>query len=160
MKRCLDAVRAVSAALAAVAGAALAFLMLLTIADVVLRLLGRPIVGTYELVALSGAVAIGFSVPLTSWMRGHIYVDSFVDRLPGPARAALHIATRVLVLLLFFLIGWNLIKYAIDLQKAGEVSPTLRIPFYPVVFGVGVGCFVQCLVALGEVARILRGEYE
>ncbi len=51
--------------------------MLLTVADVVLRLLGRPIVGTYELVALGGAVAIGLSLPLTSWVRGHIYVDSF-----------------------------------------------------------------------------------
>jgi hypothetical protein len=34
------------------------------------------------------------------------------------------------------------------------------MPFYPVVIAVGVSCFVQCLVALGEVARILRGEYE
>ena len=160
MKRSLDAVKTASSALTAVAGVALVLLMLLTIADVALRLLGRPIPGTYELVALGGAVAIGLSIPLTSWMRGHIYVDSFQSRLPRPVWAALHIATRLLVVALFLLTGWNLVKYAIDLLRSGEVTPTLRMPFYPVVIAVGVSCFVQCLVALGEVARILRGEYE
>jgi hypothetical protein len=59
MKSFLDAVKGASSALAAIAGAALCFLMLLTIADVVLRILGRPIVGTYELVGLGGAIAMG-----------------------------------------------------------------------------------------------------
>ena len=87
MKRSLDAVKTASSALTAVAGVALVLLMLLTIADVVLRLLGRPIPGTYELVALAGALAIGLAIPLTSWMRGHIYVDSFLSRLPRPVWA-------------------------------------------------------------------------
>jgi TRAP-type C4-dicarboxylate transport system permease small subunit len=160
MKRYLAAVRATSSAFAAVAGVALSFLMLLTIADVALRLLGRPIVGTYELVALSGAVAIGLSLPLTSWMRAHIYVDSFVNRLPRVPRAVLTIATRLLVLVLFLLIGWNLLEYAMDLRAAGEVSPTLRVPFYPVTLGVGVSCFLQCLVMVADIVKILRGEGE
>jgi TRAP-type C4-dicarboxylate transport system permease small subunit len=160
MKRYLEAVRGGSRALAAVAGAALTLLMLLTMADVVLRLFGRPIVGTYELVAMSGAVAVGLSLPLTSWMRGHIYVDSFVARLPRVPRAVLVILTRLMVLVLFFVIGWNLVKYGLDLRRAGEVSPTLRIPFYPVTLGVAVSCFLQCLVMVADVVRILRGEYE
>ena len=36
---------------------------LLTLVDVILRGFKRPIVGTYELVALAGAVVIGFSLP-------------------------------------------------------------------------------------------------
>jgi TRAP-type C4-dicarboxylate transport system permease small subunit len=160
MKRFLGAIRGTSSVLAAVAGTSLTFLMLLTIADVVLRILRRPIVGTYELVALSGAIAIGLSLPLTSWTRTHIYVDSFIARLPRTARAIFNIVTRAMVLTLFLLIGWNLLQYAMDLRKAGEVSPTLRIPFYPVAFGVGCSCFIQCLVLLGDVVKILRGEYE
>ena len=123
MKSFLDAVKGASSALAAIAGAALCFLMLLTIADVVLRILGRPIVGTYELVGLGGAIAIGLSLPLTSWVRGHIYVDSFVARLPRLPRAILNIATRLLVLALFFLIGWNLLKYAMDLRARRGSDP-------------------------------------
>lgn len=160
MKGSLNAVRGLSRGLATVAGLALALLMLLTIADVVLRLLGRPIVGTYELVALGGAIAIGLSLPLTSWVRGHIYVDSFVSRLPRAARAILNVATRLLVLALFLILGWNLVKYALDLRVAGEVTPTLRVPFFPVPFGVGVACLVECLVLVADIVKICRNEYE
>ncbi len=160
MKSFLAAVKGAGSALAAIAGAALAALMLLTIADVALRILGRPIVGTYELVALGGAIAIGLSLPLTSWVRGHIYVDTFVARLPRLPRAILNIATRLLVLALFLVIGWNMLRYALDLRSAGEVTPTLRVPFFPVALGVGLSCFVQCLVMVADIVKILRGEYE
>lgn len=160
MKGFLNTVRGLSRALATVGGLALALLMLLTIADVVLRILGKPIVGTYELVALGGAIAIGLSLPLTSWVRGHIYVDSFVSRLPRTARAILNVATRLLVLALFLILGWNLLKYALDLRAAGEVTPTLRVPFFPVPFGVGAACLVECLVMVADIVKIFRNEYE
>jgi TRAP-type C4-dicarboxylate transport system permease small subunit len=160
MKSFLAAVRGASSALAAVAGAALAALMLLTIADVGLRILGRPIVGTYELVGLGGAIAIGLSLPLTSWVRGHIYVDAFVAKLPRIPRAVLNIATRFLVLALFLLLGWNLFKYAMDLRSAGEVTPTLRVPFFPITLGVALSCFIECLVMIADIVKIFRKEYE
>jgi TRAP-type C4-dicarboxylate transport system permease small subunit len=160
MKRFLDAVKGAGSVLAVIAGAALVFLMLLTIADVGLRILGRPIVGTYELVGLAGALAIGLSLPLTSWVRGHIYVDSFVARLPRMPRAILNVATRLLVLALFLLIGWNLIRYAMDLRSAGEVTPTLRVPFFPVALGVGLSSLIECLVMVADIVKILRKEYE
>src|SRR4030066_1986651 len=128
-----------------IAGIALTFMMLLTVADIILRFLRRPIVGTYELVAFSGAVVIGFSVPLTSWMRGHVYVDFLILRFSQKIRNVFNIITRVLVICLFLMIGWNLIVYGMDLRKSGEVSPTLHFPFYPVAYGIGVCCFFQCL---------------
>src|SRR4030067_2057149 len=143
-----------------IAGISLTFLMLLTVMDVILRALKRPIVGTYELVAFSGAVVIGFSVPLTSWLRGHIYVDFFILRFSQKVRNIFNITTRCLVIVLFFLIGWNLIKYGMVLQKYGEVSLTLQMPFYPVAYGVAVCCFVQCLVLICDILKIFWGGYE
>jgi TRAP-type C4-dicarboxylate transport system permease small subunit len=143
-----------------IAGISLTFVMLLTVMDVILRALKRPIVGTYELVAFSGAVVIGFAVPLTSWLRGHIFVDFFILRFSQKVRNIFNITTRCLVIVLFFLIGWNLIKYGMDLQKSGEVSLTLQMPFYPVAYGVAVCCFVQCLVLICDVIKIFGGEYE
>jgi len=160
MNRFLDSVKGLGSLLAAIAGAALAALMLLTIADVALRLLGRPIVGTYELVGLAGAVAIGLALPFTSWRRGHIYVDSFVARLPHVPRAALSILTRLLVLALFLIAGWNLIQYGLDLRAAGELTPTLRVPFFPVAFGLGAACLVECLMMAADIVKIFRNEYE
>lgn len=133
--------------------------MLLTLGNLIIDHV-RPIGSTYELVGLLGAVVIGFSVPLTSWLRGHIYVDFFIFRFPPKIRNAFNIATRCLGIFLFLMIGWNLFKYGMDLQRTGEVTSTLQMPSYPIVFGVGVCCFAQCLVLMGDMVKILGGRYD
>ena len=138
----------------------LTFMMLLTVSDVILRSFKRPILGTYEIVAFSGAIAIGFSVPITSWMRGHVSVDLFTSRLSRKARDAVNIGTRCLVIALFVVMSWRLISYGMDLHRVREVSMTLRLPFYPVAYGLGLAFFVQCLVLSCDVLKILRGSYE
>ncbi len=143
-----------------IAGMFLTFLMLLTISDVILRQFRKPIVGTYELVAFSGAVVIGFSLPMTTWLRQHIFVDFFIAKFSKGVQNVFNVCTRVIVIVLFFFLGWNLLKYAMDLQRSGEVSLTLRIPFWPVAFGVGICCFIQCLVFICDILKIFGGEYE
>jgi TRAP-type C4-dicarboxylate transport system permease small subunit len=179
----LTTIERMSRFLNGIAAISLTFLMFLTVADVALRAilsLGRwllaqgvllslgnlivdhvrPIVGTYELVGLLGAVVIGFSIPLTSWLRGHIYVDFFLFRFPQKTRNAFNIATRCISIFLFLMIGWNLIKYGLDLHRAGEVTLTLQIPAYPIVFGVGICCFIQCLVLIGDIVKIYGDSFD
>ncbi len=153
-------VKEVSRFLNIIAGVALVCMMLVTVADVVLRFFRRPIVGTYELVALSGAVVVGFSIPFTSWQRGHIYVDFLIARFSPRVRNIFHTVTRCLGIGLFFLIGWNLMSMGRDLYRSGEVSLTLQLPFYPVAYGVGISCLVQCLVLLCDIFKVWGGKYE
>lgn len=160
MKGFLSVVKGVCTFLNVIAGISLTFLMLLTIADVAFRFFKMPISGTYEMVAYSGAVVIGFSLPFTSWLRGHIFVNFLVLSFSKKAQKIFNLTTRCVVLALFLLIGWNLMKYGVDLFKSGEVTPTLRLPFYPIAYGVGVCCFVECLVMIGDIHKILGGEYE
>jgi TRAP-type C4-dicarboxylate transport system permease small subunit len=162
MKGFLGGVEKISKFLNVIAGISLTFLMLLTIIDVILRtkIFKSPVVGTYELVAFAGAVVIGFSMPLTSFVRQHIFVDFFILKFSQKVRNLFNIATRCLVMALFLLVGWNMFKYARDLQKSGEVSLTLQMPFYPVAYGVGVSCFILCLVFVCDIIKISKGEYE
>jgi TRAP-type C4-dicarboxylate transport system permease small subunit len=156
----LKTVAEISRLLNIIAGISLIFLMLLTIIDVLLRGFNKPLVGTYELVAFSGAVAIGFSMPQTALSRGHIYVDFLIAKFSQRVRNAYNLTTRCVVLILFFLIGWNLFKFGWDLQRSGEVSLTLQMPFYPVAYGVGICCFVQCLVTVCDIMKIHGGRYD
>jgi len=55
----LNSVGRVSRGINVIAGIAITFIMLLTVLDVILRSFRRPIVGTYELVAFSGAIVVG-----------------------------------------------------------------------------------------------------
>ncbi len=143
-----------------ISACALTFIMLLTVADVFLRLFDRPIVGTFEMVGLGGAVVIGFAVPITSWIRGHIYVDFVINGFSKKVRNTFNVVTRLVSVVLFILIGWNLFLYAYSLYKSGEVSLTRQLPFYPIAYGLGVCCFIQCLVLITDVVKITGGKYE
>ena len=64
--------RFVSKLLNIIAGISVTVMMLMTVADVLLRAGGHPIIGTYEIVALLMAVVIGFGIPQVSLDRGHV----------------------------------------------------------------------------------------
>jgi len=143
-----------------IAYSALTFIMLLTVADVTGRIFRHPILGTFEIVGMGGAIAIGFAIPLTSWLRGQTYVDFAIQMFPDRIRNIVNILTRVVCIALFAVIGYNLFLYASNLRVSGEVSLTRQIPFYPVAYGLGVSCFVQCLVLITDIAKVIGGKYE
>jgi TRAP-type C4-dicarboxylate transport system permease small subunit len=160
MRGFLNNIRVIVRIFNIIAGIALIFMMFLTVCDIVLRFLRMPIVGTYELVAFSGAIVIGFSLPFTSWIKGHVNTDFFILLFPKQKRNIFHVVTRCLGIILFFLTGWNLLLYGRDLYKSGEVSLTLQMPFYPVAYGIGICCFIECLVLFCDILKIIGGKDE
>ena len=144
-----------------IAGISLTFIMLLTVCDVFLRyFFDKPIIGTFEMVGFGGAIAMGFALPVTSLARGHIYVDFFIQKFPKLGQNTVNIITRLANIGLFYLIGYNLLKYGRDLFVSGEVSLTRQIPFYPIAYGLAVCCFIQILVMICDLFKIAGGKYE
>lgn len=140
--------------------AALTFMMFLTVADVLMRMGGRPIIGTYEIVALSLALVIGFGIPKVSLDRGHVYMEFLLEKLPGNGKAIMNTFTRLVCIGLFILFGVNLFSVGREFYTSGEVTNTIQLPFFPVAYGVGVCCFLQCFVFLFDIVKIWRGQYE
>lgn len=143
-----------------IAGAAIVAMTLLTTADVVLRLFRLPIPGTYELVSFFSAVSVSFAMAHTCVEKGHIAVSVLVQNLPPRGQALIDSLTSALSLLLFALIAWRSILYGENLRLAGEISPTLQLPFYPFVFGIGISSAAVCLVLLAEVQKNLQGVFK
>jgi TRAP-type C4-dicarboxylate transport system permease small subunit len=143
-----------------IAGVALVFMMTLTTFDVILRYFGKPIIGTYEMVAFTGGVVIGFATPITSWMRGQIFVDFFYQKFSQVSQNVLNIITRLLDIVLFGVIAWNLFLMGRDMFRSGEVSLTLQLPFYPIAYGIGFALIVECLVLVCDIFKITEGNYE
>lgn len=150
----------VSKILSHVGGAALTFMMFLTVADVLMRAVGRPILGTYELVSLSLAIVIGFTIPKVSLDRGHVYMEILLEKLSERDKAIMNTFTRILGLVLFAIIGYNLFLIGNEFRTSGEVSSTLKLPFFPISYFVGVCCFIECFVFMFDIAKIWRGKYE
>jgi len=160
MDALFSALRFVSKILNGIAGVTLTLAMFLTVADVSLRAIGHPIIGTYEVVALSLAIIIGFGIPKVSLDRGHVYMEFLLEKLSPRGKDVMNTFTRLLVLILFIFIGYNLFNVGAEFHASGEVSPTIKLPFYPVAYGVGVCCFLECFVFIFEIVGIWRGQHE
>lgn len=131
-----------------IAAVAIFSMMALTCVDVILRLFRMPIPGTYEIVSFIGAVAVSFAIAHTSVEKGHVAVSLVVQMLPKRAQAVIESILAVLGIILFALIAWQSVLYGLDCQSSGEVSLTLQLPFYPIIYGVALGAGVVCLVLL------------
>jgi TRAP-type C4-dicarboxylate transport system permease small subunit len=156
MKRFLSVMLVVSKGMDCVAGAALVLIMLITSTDVVVRYLGHPIPGAYDMVMFGGALVIGFAIPRTSLDRTHIVVDIVTEKLPH-GRVLLELITRVLALALFLLLGWNLTKLGASFSRTGDGTLTIGLPLYPIAYALGFCAFAECLVLVADMARVIHG---
>lgn len=150
-------VRRLADVLNMVAGWSLVGMTALTCADVVLRLFRRPILGTYELVGFLGAMVAGFAMAHTTLERSHVAVEVAVSRLSPRAQTAIYLITHLLSIGLFAVMAWECIRYGNDFRASGEVSLTLRMPFYPVLYGIAFSAMTVCLVLLVDLWRVLTG---
>ncbi len=141
-----------------VSAAAMIFIMLLTCADVVMRLFGSPIPGTYELVGYFGSLIISFAMARTSIERGHIAVNLLVDRLPQRVQTLIEGVGNIVAAALFGALAWQSQVYARDLVETGDISLTLGIPTWPFVLGLATGAGMLTLVLfLDALLQFKRG---
>lgn len=138
-----------------VAAIAIVAMMSLTCADVVLRLFRKPIPGTYEIVSFLGAVAVSFAIAHTSAEKGHVAVSLIVRILPKRVQGIIESIVSISGIILFALIAWQSVLYGMDCQRTGEVSLTLQLPFYPVIYGVALGAAAVCLVLLVDLVNAI-----
>jgi TRAP-type C4-dicarboxylate transport system permease small subunit len=153
-----------------IAGAAIIIMMLLSTADVLLRLGGplyselgwrflsflQPIPGTYELVSFLGTVAAAFAMAYTSVKGGHVSVSLVTRLLPKRVRIIIQIITNTLALVFFGLLTWRSILYAQELKFYGEVSMTLQLPYYPFVYGVALASFAMSVILITYIINDIK----
>lgn len=138
-----------------IASASLLAMILLTCLDVCMRyFFSRPIIGTYDLVSLMGAVLAAFALPYTMLEKGHVAVDLLIQSLSRRKQLVVETATHTVAIVLFLVLVWQCILLALDMRAAGEVTPTLLLPFYPIVYCMAVCFFVLCLAILVNLLQI------
>ena len=135
------------------AGIVLVLIMVVTGCDIVGRIFGSPIPGTYEMVSFAGGLVIGLALPVTSRERAHVVVDIVTSRVSSRAGAMLHVITRLMVIALFLLLGYATIRMGIDFRAYGQVTPVLGFPYYPVAYIISGACFVESLVLVVDLLK-------
>ncbi len=141
-----------------VGGVSLLGLTVLATANVAMRIFRVPFGGTYEVVSFLGALVTAGALGFTQRRKDHIVVDILSDKFPARVKRLLDGVSYAVTLVLFSIVTWQTWVWGRKLMQTGELSETLKIPFYPFVFGVSVGFGVLALTILLDLLETLWGK--
>jgi len=137
-----------------IAGAFMVAMILITCANIFLRIVWVPVKGTFELMGFFGAVATAFVLGYTQLKKAHISVDILVNGFSPRIRTVFNGINYFVCMVFFAVLGWQISRLATNLWKTGEVTETLRIVYYPFTYGVALGCFLLALVLLVDLLKL------
>ena len=142
-----------SGTLKLLSAACLGAMMLTTCADVLGRAIDMPILGAVEITALFATMALSFSLPYAHRQKAHIGVEILTMRLRERSQVAVRVFTGSLSLGLFGVIAWQSFRYATQMRASGELSLTLQLPYYIVIYFISASF---CILALVQLAELLK----
>jgi len=138
----------ISQMLALAGVAALLGLALLTTADVIGRLFGRPIPGFMDIATLATAVIVPSFFPILLVRRANITLRPFAYFGPrGPARI-LDAFGSLLTAAFMVLMAWQYVRYAAEAASSGERMAVLRWSVAPWWWAVAALVAIAAVVAL------------
>jgi len=138
-----------------IAQVAVVAMLFLVVGNILLRIVWKPILGTYDIAGFIGAILIGFAIAYCALEKGQIQVELLVARLPERAQGIIGSITGILSLGIFSLVTWQCIVLANDMRRVGEVSMSAHISFYPYIYGIAFGCGLLCVVILIDLIKSL-----
>ena len=143
-----------------IGGAFLVGMIVLTCANIFLRLVWVPIAGTYELMGFFGAMVGALALGWTQIKKGHIAVDVLIDTFSQGLRRWLNLINALACGAFIFLCAWQIWEKALVLKKTGEVTETLRVIYYPFTMAMALACAVLGLVFLKDFIKALTTKKE
>jgi len=132
---------------ALIAGISLVLMMVAAAVNMIMRILGNPL-SAHEVVAFLSALVVSLPLGYTQLKKSHIAVDILSSKFSAGTRKVITGISLALGIVFFFLATWEVASYGNTLRLSGEVSETLRIPFFPFTYGVAIACGVMtfCLI--------------
>ncbi len=118
---------------------ALVCMMMLTVVDVIGRFFKHPIFGSVELVGFFALIIVATALPYTYKMDGHVGVEILVRLLSEKTQLIIDIITRIISLVFFCLVTWQMFIYAEDIKLSGEVSMNIEFPIHYIVYLLAFG---------------------
>jgi len=131
-----------------IGGIALLALMGVACANMLLRPMGSPLTGAYELVGFFGALVVALPLGYAQITRSHISVDILTTRYSARIKRILNGISSLICIIFFILVSWKSADYATTIWKRGEMSETLRMIYHPFVYVVALCCLLLAFVLL------------
>jgi TRAP-type C4-dicarboxylate transport system permease small subunit len=117
------------------------------------KLFNMPFLISFDIISLGGLLAVAPAIAWIQSLHGHIEVEILTRRLKPHAQAILNSVMTFLGALLFVVMTWQMIDYALTVQKTNRVTGMAEIPFFPFGYFTAL-CFL--MVAIVLVAQFLK----
>jgi len=131
-------------------------IMVLVIGNIILRKLGHPYDGTYELVGYFTATAIGLALANCEVREGHVIVTFLTERLPKKFQNTSNTIITIMVLILLALVFGMIVNYGNRALITGDIGLTTGIPFYYFIYIIAFGFLSYFFVVLGKLFNHAR----
>lgn len=132
--------------------AVLCMMMALATCNMFFGFLGHPVRGAYEITGFLGALVASLALSPTQQLHGHITVNIFDRFIHRKIRHVLNVFSQILLVVFFIVIIHRLILLGLSLKMFGELSESLRIAYYPLIYILAFGFFS---IALTIVVQLL-----
>jgi len=124
-------------------------MMMMTVADVIMRyFFRRPIIGSVEISVVLMVCVVFLSIGWCALNDGHISVDIITGKLSKRGRALLDGFDNIVTLVLALIITWRSFMEAVFVKDMEVTSPLLAIPRYPFVLVTSFGFLLLFFAAL------------
>jgi TRAP-type C4-dicarboxylate transport system permease small subunit len=141
-----------------IGGFALLLMIGIACANMLLRPLGTPLKGAYELVGFLGAMTVAFALGYAQITRAHIAVDILSTRYSKKTSKIMNTISSLLGVIFFILVAWQVSVFGTTIWKRGETSETLRIIYHPFVYAVAICCLLLAFVLFTDLGKVLATE--
>lgn len=136
-----------------IAQAALAFAMIIIVANVISRRWGIPVPGTVELVEMSGAILLAMAVAYTAMLKGHIMVSFFVDRYSLRTQGFIDFVVSAISIYFVFILSRETFVFAARMMQRGYSTGHLHLPIAPSIYLVAFGFAMLTLVLFRDIIK-------
>lgn len=131
----------------AVGAVSLVGIMLLVVANIITRLCGSAIMGTFELINFMIVVTVAFALGYTALKKGHIVVEIVTSRFSPRVQAILEILTSIIGLGFWAVIAWATVMLMVEsgFEEQTELLELSYLPFRSI-FVLGLMLFFSVLL--------------
>lgn len=148
----------INCSLAWIAGASMFLIVLLVVINVISRAVYVPFSGAEELVGWLAATTTAFGLGYTQINRGYVDIDALTQLFSQSLQRILKSVILLASAIFFSIISWKLTGYALTIKANGNLSETMGIPFYPLIFLLTLGFAGLTLALLADLLVEILGE--
>ena len=142
--------------LAQLASLALGVMIVVTCLDVVLRLFKVSLTGAYDIVCICAAIAISCALPATTAAKGHVTIEYFFHKLNRVGRRVADTIVHGGLVTAFAVAVWQCLRAGQIFLEKGQVTATLQIPMFWVLWVMALGFLFSALASLAHLLNVFQ----